>query len=259
MAAALEKRSTELGVSLPRSFAEWYAMQDGIALLRRQSNCDEPVAIERLGELVTWRWDEPRDLVRDGLVLFMMENQGVCVWALRLDAGDDPPVVVARDPDLEWRACTERFSAFIACQVWDYTEIFPPKDAPRILVGAQANPLEATDLAFLRSRLAEKATSHGWPSDAQYRFERDDSRLLVWNDEDQADWWISATTEAGLVTLLREVGECESLRQSWWNGHDERGESVLRTLDLGGARTMAESGDPGAPCDCHPSIGHARS
>jgi hypothetical protein len=91
---------------------------------RQNSNCDDPVEITRLGEPCKWRWDETRDLIREGLLLFMVENQAVSVWAVRLDAGDDPPVVVARDPDLKWRACAERFSTFIESQVWDHTEIF---------------------------------------------------------------------------------------------------------------------------------------
>jgi hypothetical protein len=119
----------------------------------------------------------------------------------------------------------------VACQVWDHTEVLSPKDATRVVVGAQANPLEATDLAFLRSRFSENTTSHGWPGDSRYRFERGDSRLLIWTGEYKADWWVSAPTEATLVTLLRELRDCDSLQQSWWNSSDERGKRALRTLE----------------------------
>jgi hypothetical protein len=226
-AAALEERAAALGVAVPASFAEWYAMRDGIELLRRNSNTDHPVAIERLGQPLEWRWDEVHDLVREeGLLLFMIENQAVCIWALRLRGGDDPPVVVARDPDLEWRACAERFSTFIACQVWDHREVFADH---RIVLAAQESPLDATDLAFLRSRFSENPTTHGWPGDNQYRFERGDSRVLIWDAEHQADWWISATTEASLAGLTRELWRCADLPQSLYS-NDPRGESVLREL-----------------------------
>jgi hypothetical protein len=226
--AALEARFAFLGVALPPAFAEWYAMRDGIELLRRNSNCDKPVEIGALGEPVTWRWDQPRDLVCEGLLLFMVENQAVCVWALRLNAGEDPPVVVARDPDLAWRACGERFSTFIACQVWDHVEVFPGRQH-RILLCANGAPLEAKDLASLRSRFSERASSQGWPGDNQYRFERGDSRVLVWDGEYQADWWLSATTEANLAGLVRELWECADLQESLYSS-DPRGESVLRSL-----------------------------
>jgi hypothetical protein len=228
-AAALKERAAALGVAVPASFAEWYAMRDGIDVLRRNTNTDHPVAIERLGEPLEWRWDETHDLVREeGLLVFMVESQAVCIWALRLQGGDDPPVVVARDPDLEWRACAERFSTFIACQVWDHREVFPGGDH-RILLAAQASSLEGTDLAFLRSRFSENPTTHGWPGDNQYRFERGDSRLLIWDAEGQSDWWVSATTEANLAGVTRELWRCADLSQSLYS-NDPRGQSVLRML-----------------------------
>jgi hypothetical protein len=226
--AALTERSAALRVTLPASFLEWYGMRDGIELLRRNSNTDDPVAIERLGTPLQWCWDEPHDLVAERLLLFMVENQGVCIWALQLDAGDDPPIVVASDPDLEWGPCAERFSTFIACQIWDHMEVCCESEH-RILLGAQASQLERADLAFLRSRFSEKATTHGWPGDNQYRFERGDSRLLVWDGDGQADWWVSAATEASLEDLVREIWGCADLTSSLWS-HDPRGENVLRTL-----------------------------
>jgi hypothetical protein len=228
-AAALTQRAAALGVKLPASFVEWYAMRDGIELLARNSNTDDPVAIEELGESLEWRWDVTHDLVQEeGLLLFMVENQAVCIWALRLDAGDDPPVVVARDPDLEWRACAERFSTFIGCQVWDHHEVLS-EDARRILLAAQASALEEKDLAFLRSRFSENPTTHGWPGDNQYRFERGDARVLIWDSEDQADWWVSATTEASLASLARELWGCAGL-SGFLYSNDLRGQRVLQSL-----------------------------
>jgi hypothetical protein len=196
---ALAARASRLGITLPASFVEWYGMRGGIELLKRNSNSDDPLAIERLGDRFEWRWPTAPDCVAEGRLIFMFENQAVSVWALGLNGGDDPPVFVARDPDLEWRTCAETFSGFVGCQVWDHTEIFDPAEPPaRILLQAQDTPLRSEDLAFLRRGFGARATTHGWPGDHQHRFERADVRILIWDGEDQADWWVTATTAGDL-------------------------------------------------------------
>jgi hypothetical protein len=160
----------------------------------------------------------------------MFENQAVSVWAVGLGGEDDPPVFVARDPDLEWRLCAETFSTFVGCQVWDHTEVFDPAEPPaRILVQAQDVPLRGDDLAFLRRGFTAKATTHGWPGDNQYRFERGDVRILIWDGEHQADWWIAASEPAGLAAIATELWDCGGLRDSLWS-NDARGTEVLKTL-----------------------------
>jgi hypothetical protein len=228
---ALNKRAFALDIAFPASFFEWYTMRNGVALLRTNSNDDEPIEIDSLGTPFQWRWPEKRDLVDEGLLLFMVENQGVCVWALRLDRGDDPPVVVARDPDLQWRPCAASFSTFIGCQVWDHSELWVGTEpgGRRILLQAQDAPLRPDDLHFLRECFQEKPTTHGWPGENQYRFEGDEARLLLWDGEDQADWFITATTEAGLVKVASDLWNCGSLRTVLWS-NDERGERLLKKL-----------------------------
>jgi len=228
---ALNERAAELDIRLPAAFVEWYGMRDGVALLRSNSNCDDPIEIHRLGEQVPWRWPEKHDWVREGLLLFMVENQAVCVWAVRLDAGDDPPVVVARDPDLEWRPCAASFSTFIGCQVWDHVEIWAEAEpgGRGLLLQAQDVPLRTDDLRFVRDHFEEKPATHGWPGENQYRFQRGDARLLIWDGEDQADWYITDKTEVGLASVTRELWDCGGLRTSLWSNED-RGERVLRKL-----------------------------
>ena len=58
---ALAERASSLGVELPASFVEWYGMRDGIELLKRNSNCDNPLPIERLGDRFEWRWEAATD------------------------------------------------------------------------------------------------------------------------------------------------------------------------------------------------------
>jgi hypothetical protein len=205
-------------------------------LLKRNSNCDDPLPIERLGDRFEWRWETAPDCVAEGRLIFMFENQAVSVWAVGL-SGEDPPVFVARDPDLEWRVCAETFSTFVECQVWDHTEIFDPNDPPaRILLQAQDLPLRGNDLRFLQRAFGARATTHGWPGDNQYRFERGDARILIWDSEGQADWWITATTPEGLASLIGELGNCGGLRTSLWS-NDERGTEALETLRASRARS----------------------
>jgi hypothetical protein len=226
---ALTARSSYLRIVLPKSFVEWYGMRSGIELLERNSNCDHPLPIERLGDPLQWRWPVAPDCVSEGRLIFMVENQAVSVWALGLHGGDDPPVFVARDPDLGWRHCAEAFSTFVGCQVWDHTEIFDSAEPPRrILVQAQDVPLRSDDLAFLQRSFSARATTHGWPGNNQYRFERGETCILIWDGDDQADWWITAATAGGLASVVDELRNCGGLQTSLWS-NDERGTAVLET------------------------------
>jgi len=228
---ALDGRASALGVRLPRSFVTWYGLRDGVSLLGRLSNCDVPIEIEQLGAPLRWRWTEAVDWVRRGLLPFLIECQAVCLWALRLEAGDDPPVVVARDPDLAWRPCAETFSAFIECQAWDLSEIGSGTEpgGPRLLLQAQDRPLQVDDLRLLRRDFEERPTTQGWPGASQHRFQRGEARVLLWNGEDQADWFISAASEAGLAEVAGGLWACGDLRGTLWS-HDERCARVLETL-----------------------------
>lgn len=227
----LEERAFALGVALPASFLEWYGMRDGVALLSGGGGADDPVEIERLGVPIEWRWPKKRDLVKEGLLLFMVENQAVCIWALQLDAGDDPPVLVARDPELEWRPYAPCFSTFIECQMWDQS-VIGAAAAPggsRILLQAQDAVLRPGDLRSLRQIFEEKPTTHGWPGENQYRFECDTGGLLIWDSEDQADWFIAARSESALMKVATDVWNCGGLRESLWS-NDERGEKLLKEI-----------------------------
>jgi hypothetical protein len=227
---ALEARANELGIALPASFAEWYGMRDGVELLKRNSNCDEPLGVEDLGKRFKWRGLVAEDWLAQGLLIFMFENQSVCVWALQLDGGDDPPVLVARDPELEWVECAQSFSTFVACQVWDHAEVLGTAEgSTRLLVQAQDIPLQSEDLAFLRRTSVEKPATHGWPADNQYRFERGNARVLIWDGKDQADWWIAAPDVEDLALVVEDLWDCGGLRTTLWCT-DERCQAVLEGI-----------------------------
>lgn len=226
---ALRARERQLGIRLPASFVEWYGMQNGIELLRGHSNRDEPIPIEKLGERVYVM--RARDALREeGVLPFMIENQSVCVWGLRLDGTDDPAVVVAVDPKYAWCTHSDHFSTFIATQIWDYHEVLG--GSGNILVQAQ-DKVRPDDLEFLRRRFRERVTTHGWPGDHQYRFEGERVRIVIWDSERETDWWIAADDEDSLVEVLKELSNCGGLRKALWS-NDDLGERVLSRLNSEG-------------------------
>jgi hypothetical protein len=244
---AMEKliaRAAALGVSFPASFVEWYSLRSGMQWLGEHGCGDQPVAIDRLGEAPAGAlWTG----VEKGVLPFLVENQGVCAWGIPVAqatggspyrqgdadrADEDPPVLVACDPDYEWRPYADRFSTFVWCGLWDTFKFAGTPGAPRVVVQAQAQErsLRSEDLALLRASFHERPTTHGFPLETQYRFERDDARILIW-DGDQTDWLIGAADEETLVSVLREVWRFGTLARSLYSD-DWLAEAVLAELRM---------------------------
>lgn len=213
-ARRLAEQAAARGFRVPAALEALYAARGGEALRRLLACSDDFVSPAGLGEPVTWRWDQPRDLVREGRLAFMFENQAVCLWALRLDGSDDPPVEVVRDPELAWRPCTPTLSAFVEGRAFEVEEIWSANEAGggRILLDIRGRPLRPGDLAFLRERFEEQVSSQGWPGAAQWRFQRGTARLLIWASDDQADWFITDVSEAALAAVAEELRPCTDLR-----------------------------------------------
>jgi hypothetical protein len=162
-----------------------------------------------------------RDFVGEGLLVIRIENQGVCHWAVPLDDGDDPRVLVEVDspPDrLAWQLHAPSFSEYVFTLAWDRLAFGLPDG-----LAAQDEPLGQQDLALLEQRFVQRPSTYAWPGRVNYRFERGDQRVVVWNadgfDHDdpraefggQADWWLHAGTAASLASLARELRGCGGL------------------------------------------------
>jgi hypothetical protein len=224
-AELVQQREQQLGIRFPASVREWYSLEGAVQLLERYSNDDSAFAIEELGKpFDDWYGGGPRDFLSDNLLLFLHENQGVCNWAIKLDIGPDPAVVVEVDtaPDAKWLACTDRFSTFVWCQIWDHSQL-------AVGVSAQEIELSEHDLHFLRSNFYEIHTTYGWPGSVNYRFKSEKAAIRIWDGKDRGvDWFVSAPSATELKRLLAKVWHCGDLARSMYG--DGEAEEVLREL-----------------------------
>jgi hypothetical protein len=202
---------------LGRPFSDWYPEHD------------DPAKPHRLV-----------DFVRAGLLVVMLENQGVCTWAVKLDGSDDPPVVVAVDSrrsaaspsEVRWEPCAGSFSTFMYCRAWDQGCCLTNT---LVMAFAQDKALAPGDLEFLQSHFSEGPQTHGHPGATNYRFFTGNSAILIWGGEDnegrggQADWWLTASSDEALLDLLYRVCHCGNLRETLY-ANDPRSQEVLDRL-----------------------------
>ena len=204
--ALLRNVESDLGCALPASVREWYALKDAATILKKYSNADHPVPLKDLGLTGSDSCDAV-DVTAKGerFLTFLIENQGVCVWAFELDQAEDPTVVVRwNEPGAVWQLAADRFSDFIYTWLWDHHH--------RRECGIQAigSPLAQTDLGFLRTRYSEMLSTASWPEVRQYRFHTQNQWLLLWNGASQADWYLGADSPSNLfdfaLTVWQHIG-----------------------------------------------------
>jgi hypothetical protein len=248
----LEERERECSLTFPAAVREWY-MFDGPGLglkIGCGPTADTMVPVRGLGRPFSdWWHDDPTkphrldEFVQAGLLEIMIENQGVCTWAVRLDGSDDPPVVVevdsqgsaARPAEVRWEPCAESFSTFMYCRAWDYGSL---AEEPLALgASAQDSALAPGDLAFLQSHFSEGPRTHGHPGATNYRFFTGNSKILIWDQGDYegggaADWFLSAPSDEALLDLLHSVRHCGSLSETLYTT-DPHSQAVLDRLKRG--------------------------
>ena len=154
------------------------------------------------------------------------ENQGVCSWGVPL--GRDSCEVLVGGDLLDAGDATVRYSAsvadFIAARRWDRQCL---RGDP--LLQAQAPELEAASLARLEELLSPGLSTAGWPGSTQHRFEGGGVRVMLWAQEGQCDWWISAASETQLMAFTARLIDLPGLRGYLWANSDA-GERALREL-----------------------------
>ena len=210
---------TVLDCRVPASLRELLSSDGWPAFLEHFSNEDHPFQID---ELTDSRWPgyEP---VRHGILPFMVENQGVCTWAVVLDGRDDPEVVVEVDSGTPptWKVAASSFSLWVRCQVLDHVH------ADQTLLAAQGEPLSGDDVKLLERRFESGPCTYGWPGDTIYRFSSPLGSLLLWSSHGQCDWWIAPHGEDTAVDLLNEIPSIRDLYQRLYALKPE-GKAVLK-------------------------------
>jgi hypothetical protein len=218
---ALRTLERRIDRSLPRAFRDLLALENGLALMGHFSNSDWPISVAELAE-PRERWPG-YDPLADQLLPFMIENQGVCVWAIRLDGSDDPPVVVEVDSGAppQWQRCADRFTGWLRCQVLDHSL------QRSCWFAAQANPLSPEVLSRLRQHFEEGPQTYGWPGATNYRFGNARCSLLLWSGYDQCDWHIRPNSIEFAGAALDEIEHIAGIGDRVWGLADEH-ERVLQ-------------------------------
>jgi len=221
-----------LGRRLPGAFRELQSLEDSGRFLARFSNADHPITPDKLA-MPMERWSR-YDPLKEDILPFMIENQAVCVWGLRLDAGDDPPVVVEVDSGTppRWKRCADRFTVWLQSQVQDKNLL------DLVMFAAQADPLDAAVLAELRQRFEEGPQTYGWPGTVNYRFFNDDCRLLLWDWDRQCDWSITPRSAELVPAVLDEVEATAGLGRSLYGINDRDRGALQRWRSLRGIQPV---------------------
>jgi hypothetical protein len=153
------------------------------------------------------------------------ENQGVCSWGVPL--GDGSTQVLVGGDLLDAGRATVRYTAsikdFIEARRWDHACLSAP------VLQAQAAELDQASLSYLRDRLTPAVATAGWPGPAQYRFEGQDVRVMLWSQAGQCDWWISGSDESALKALAEGLLSLSDLRSALWS-NDDAGAALLDEL-----------------------------
>lgn len=177
---------------MPESVAEWYSIPQAVDILKQYSNRDKPLTPEN------FRFEA---LEHRQIAVFMLENQGVCWWAFELGEQDDPPVfVLFESTPRKWLQACDKFSTFIYTRLFDY-RYWADQHLSRMEISLSLND---QILAGLRSSYEEHPTTYGWPGDMQYRFSKNDQRIVLMESEGQTDWYFSADTPQAVEEIYQK-------------------------------------------------------
>jgi hypothetical protein len=198
-----------LGRSVPSALRELLLTDAWPTLLEDVSNGDQPLAIEKM---LQPRW-AGYDAVSQGVLPFMVENQGVCTWAIRLDGCEDPEVVIEIDSGTPptWEIAASSFSEWLHHQVHDRKVI------DSAMFSAQAPPLSPDTPRQLAQALSPGPETFGWPAAVTHRFSSHHGSLLLWSGDDQSDWWIAPRSLDAARALLDALPRSEAFHDWPWD------------------------------------------
>src|SRR5919197_4760568 len=158
--AALTERERQLGVRLPAALVEWYSLRGAMDVLAGATGA-RPLGTTELGEPPDGWGGGVAHLVEQGLLVIRVEHQGACHWAVRLDDGADPRVLVevgSQGNGVIWRLHAASFSDYVFTLAWDRLAFVLP-----YCLAAQDQPLERRDLAMLEREFTQRQRTWAWP------------------------------------------------------------------------------------------------
>jgi hypothetical protein len=226
--AAIAERERQLGVRFPASLVEWYSLRGALGILAGATG-DRALGVAELGESPDGWGGGPDRLLQQGLLILRVEHEGACHWALRLDDGANPRVLVevGSPPDAPiWRLHAASFSDYVYTLAWDRLAFVLP-----YCLAAQDVPLDRRDLELLEREFTPRQRTWAWPGHTNYRFGRDDQRVVVWDGDGQADWSLLAGSADGLAALGRTLWDCGELASTLYAPAGEAAsEEILKAL-----------------------------
>ncbi len=221
---AVQEVEDRIGTRLPSLFRQFLLYANGADLLRQHSNCDEPIKCSKLGSPPykhNWGTYDP---LKDKLLPFMIENQGVCTWAIKFEGADNPRVFVEVDSGCppKWELTGETFTEWLTCQVEDKLLLESAS------LAAQAPGLRGKDLRWLRQNFSEGRKTFSWPGETNYRFSNARSRLLLWSNDEQCDFWISLAEGVRIDDVLDELWNIAGLIDALYGLREDYDEALKK-------------------------------
>ena len=176
---------------------------------------DDEFDFPGLSEPVLYLFGEDQGIMDLGVAI---SREGYPVF-VSYDEDDDPRRVLLHAPSL---------TEFIASRKFDGSVL-----GGAIVICAQAPKLAEDVLAHLSSRLSRGPHTEAWPTEAQYRFEGEGVRVLLWDwDEGQCDWYVSG---ADLNVVARFVATVPGAPIEDFYSHGMPDEELRKVLRAGGA------------------------
>jgi hypothetical protein len=219
---SLNEVESRIGQRLPRTFRDLWGLDGGWSFLSRYSNSDWPLAPEKLA-LPTSRWPG-YDPIEEGLLPFMIENQGVGAWAISLSGPEDPGVFVEVDSGTPptWTKLCCSFTKWLECQVYDAQVL---EDAWYWADGPEVGD---SLLSLLRAQFDEVQETSGWPGKPNRRFQNNMSRLLIWSSGNRSDWHIAPRSADAALAAIDQLHRISGIGSALEVVNREEAEETLR-------------------------------